>query len=68
MKLFENYRKAKKRLFKLANTNKHGLKTGIINADDKSAEYFKHDIQTAVTYGINKGRFEGIENRINIKR
>ena len=52
---FENYRKAKERLFKLANTNKHGLKTGIINADDKSAEYFKHDIQTAVTYGINKG-------------
>lgn len=52
---FENYRKAKERLFKLANTNKHGLKTGIINADDKSAKYFERDIQTAVTYGINKG-------------
>lgn len=52
---FENYREAKQRLFKLANTNKHGLKTGIINADDKTAHHFKHDIQTTVTYGVKKG-------------
>ena len=55
---FENYREAKQRLFKLANTNKHGLKTGIINADDKTAKHFAHDIQTAVTYGIKKGEFK----------
>lgn len=52
---FENYRIAKQRLFKLANTNKHGLKTGIINADDKTAKFFNHEIQTAITYGIKKG-------------
>lgn len=52
---FDNYRKAKERLFKLANLNKHGLKTGIINADDKTERYFKKDIKTAVTYGINSG-------------
>ncbi len=55
---FENYREAKQRLFKLANTNKHGLKTGIINADDKTAKHFAHDIQTAVTYGVKKGEFK----------
>lgn len=52
---FENYREAKRRLFKLTNTNKHGLRTGVINADDKTANSFKHDIQTAVTYGVKKG-------------
>lgn len=52
---FENYRKAKERLFKLANTNKHGLRTGIINADDKTAPHFAHNIQTVVTYGVKKG-------------
>ncbi len=52
---FENYRKAKERLFKLTNTNKYGLKTGIINADDQSAKYFVRNIQTAVTYGIKRG-------------
>lgn len=52
---FEHYRRAKERLFKLANLNKKGLKTGIINADDATAEYFKHSIQTAVTYGLKNG-------------
>lgn len=52
---FDNYRKAKERLFKLTNTNKRGLRTGIINADDESARYFERDIQTALTYGIKKG-------------
>ncbi len=52
---FENYREAKERLFKLANTNKHGLKTGIINADDKTAKFFERDIQTTITYGMEKG-------------
>lgn len=52
---FENYRKAKERLFKLVNTNNSGLKTGIINADDSVAKYFEHDVQTAVTYGVKKG-------------
>ena len=52
---FENYRTAKERLFKLADSNKHGLRTGAINADDKTAPFFKRDIQTALTYGIKSG-------------
>lgn len=52
---FENYRKAKERLFKLVNLNRKGLKTGIINADDKSAKFFIRDVKTAVTYGIKAG-------------
>lgn len=49
---FENYRDAKRRLFKLANRNKKGLRTGIINADDPSAELFAKDILHPVTYGV----------------
>ncbi len=52
---FENYRKAKQRLFKLCNANKTGLQTGIINADDRTALYFVKDIKNAVTYGVKKG-------------
>lgn len=52
---FERYRDAKRRLFKLANRNKKGLRTGVINAEDPSADLFAQDIAHALTYGINKG-------------
>lgn len=52
---FENYRDAKRKLFKLANKNKHGLRTGIINADDPSARLFASDIANPITYGLEKG-------------
>ncbi len=52
---FENYRDAKRRLFKLANANKNGLQIGIINADDGVADYFAKDIKHPVTYGVKKG-------------
>jgi UDP-N-acetylmuramoyl-L-alanyl-D-glutamate--2,6-diaminopimelate ligase len=52
---FENYRTAKRRLFKLANKNFDGLKTGVINADDPSADYFKSDIANSIMYGVDKG-------------
>ena len=51
---FENYRDAKRRLFKLVNKNKVGLQTGIINADDPSAELFADDIKIPLTYGMDK--------------
>ena len=47
-KTFENYRDAKRKLFKKA-------KYGIINADDKSAKEFAKDVEEYITYGINKG-------------
>jgi UDP-N-acetylmuramoyl-L-alanyl-D-glutamate--2,6-diaminopimelate ligase len=52
---FERYRDAKRRLFKLANRNKHGLRVGVINAEDPSAELFAGDIATPLTYGVEKG-------------
>jgi len=52
---FERYRDAKRQLFKLANRNKKGLQTGVINADDPSAELFAGDIKHPILYGIDKG-------------
>jgi UDP-N-acetylmuramoyl-L-alanyl-D-glutamate--2,6-diaminopimelate ligase len=52
---FERYRDAKRKMFKLANRNMNGLRTGVINADDPSAEYFASDIANVVFYGIKKG-------------
>lgn len=49
---FENYRDAKRKLFKIANRSKKGLRTGIINADDPSAELFAKDVLHPVTYGV----------------
>jgi UDP-N-acetylmuramoyl-L-alanyl-D-glutamate--2,6-diaminopimelate ligase len=52
---FERYREAKRRLFTLTNHNKKGLRTGIINAEDPSAELFMNSIAHPLTYGIKKG-------------
>ncbi len=51
---FENYRDAKRQLFKIANHSK-GKRIGIINAEDPIAELFTADIAPTITYGINKG-------------
>jgi len=50
---FENYREAKRQLFKIA--NKHGLRFGVVNADDPSAKAFKDSVKNATAYGIHKG-------------
>lgn len=47
-KTFENYRDAKRRLFKMA-------KYGAVNEDDKSWAYFAKDVKEYITYGINSG-------------
>lgn len=54
-KTFEKYRDAKRKLFKLANKNKKGLRLGVINAEDPSADFFASDIAESLTYGINSG-------------
>lgn len=55
-KTFENYRDAKRKLFKMA-------KYGVINEDDKSWSYFADDVKEYITYGINGGilRAEKVE-------
>jgi UDP-N-acetylmuramoyl-L-alanyl-D-glutamate--2,6-diaminopimelate ligase len=52
---FERYRDAKRKLFKLANKNKKGLRVGIINAEDPSAKLFASDVAHPITYGIKEG-------------
>ena len=69
-KTFENYRDAKRRLFKKANF-------GIINGDDESAIYFANDVKEYITYGIKKGMLQakkielgtrGVEYEVEIDR
>ncbi len=52
---FENYRDAKRLLFKQTNRNKKGLRIGIINADDGVSPYFAKDIAHPVLYGVKAG-------------
>jgi UDP-N-acetylmuramoyl-L-alanyl-D-glutamate--2,6-diaminopimelate ligase len=57
---FENYRSAKLMMFKMAGKNRKGLRTGIVNAEDPSAEYFIKAVPHAITYGVNKGDLRAI--------
>jgi len=54
---FENYRDAKRLLFKQTSSNKSGFRVGIINADDATAPKFMSDIANPITYGIQKGDY-----------
>ncbi len=51
---FENYRDAKRRLFKAANRNRSGRRVGIINAEDPSAKLFASDVSKPITYGTKE--------------
>lgn len=52
---FERYLEAKRRLFKLANKNKKGLRTGVVNTDDDNSRLFAGDVLQAVGYGTKTG-------------
>ncbi len=52
---FERYVAAKAKLFKQADRNRKGLRTGIINAEDPSADVFVAAIHNPLTYGVKKG-------------
>lgn len=54
-KTMENYINAKVKLFRLTNKNAKGTKTGVINADDKTADRFISAIKNSKTYGIRSG-------------
>jgi len=51
---FENYVEAKRRLFKIA--NKHGLRFGVVNKQDPSADKFVKTVANSTTYGIGEGQ------------
>jgi len=62
---FERYRDAKRRLFKLTNKNKKGLRLGVINAEDPSAGLFSKDIQNPVLYGIKNGNIRAQNTQLS---
>jgi UDP-N-acetylmuramoyl-L-alanyl-D-glutamate--2,6-diaminopimelate ligase len=53
---FTRYRDAKRKMFKMA--NHHGMRTGVINADDKNADFFARDIKNRILYGIDSGELK----------
>ena len=53
---FERYVDAKRLLFKQTNSNKNGLRAGIVNADDPSAGLFASDVATPIMYGVKNGQ------------
>lgn len=64
-KTFERYRDAKRRLFKLADRNRRGLRAGIVNADDPSAKLFAGDVKNPLTYGINGGGVRAVNVKLS---
>ena len=72
---FERYVNAKRKMFKLADRNHNGLRTGVINAEDPSARLFASDIKNPILYGVDKGDIrardvkltpKGVDYRINL--
>ncbi len=64
---FERYVQAKRRMFVLANRNRHGLQMGIVNADDPSAELFARAVKNPVSYGIEKGDMRATDVKLSPK-
>jgi len=60
---FDRYREAKRRLFKIA--NKHGLRFGVVNADDPSAALFTQTVANSTTYGIHDGELRATNIQLN---
>ena len=61
---FESYRDAKRKLFRLANKNKKGLRTGVINAEDPSSRFFELDISHPLTYGLKTGEIRATDIKV----
>jgi UDP-N-acetylmuramoyl-L-alanyl-D-glutamate--2,6-diaminopimelate ligase len=58
---FENYRAAKVKLFKMTAKNRKGLRLGIVNADDPSAEHFASAVPNVTTYGLKNGDLKAMD-------
>ncbi len=61
----EGYTSAKLKLFRLANRNKNGLGTGVVNADDPNASKFTAAIQNSLTYGVEKGYLQAKDIKLS---
>lgn len=61
---FERYVAAKRMLFEQTNRNKKGMRTGIINAEDPSADVFAAAIANASTYGLKTGDIQATKLKL----
>jgi len=59
---FKNYVEAKRRLFKIA--NKNGLRYGVVNQQDPSADLFVSTVANATTYGIGTGELSATKVKL----
>ena len=59
---FKKYVEAKRRLFTIA--NKHGLRFGVVNAQDPSAKLFVDSVANSTTYGIGAGGLSATKVRL----
>lgn len=64
-KTFERYRDAKRKLFKRSNSNRRGLRAGVVNAEDPSASLFAGDVKNPILYGIKKGDVRASKVRLS---
>ena len=51
---FDAYPAAKQQLFVVA--NKHGMRFGVVNADDPNAQYFIDAVPDSISYGVHTGQ------------
>lgn len=65
---FENYKRAKGKLFKALEKSKKKNKFMVVNSDDLNTDYFLNfDVEKKYTYGINNKESEITPNKINLK-
>ncbi len=60
---FDRYVEAKRRLFRIV--NRHGLRFGVANADDKNGKRFADTVENSTTYGIKKGELRAQDIRLS---
>lgn len=61
---FERYVAAKRKLFEQTNRNKKGMRIGIINAEDPSADNFVSAITSSITYGLKSGDIQATKLKL----
>ena len=64
---FENYLRAKLRLFKLAARNKAGRRLGVINADDDNAALFADAVPNVAAYSMDNSTGPGVASPSQLK-
>jgi UDP-N-acetylmuramoyl-L-alanyl-D-glutamate--2,6-diaminopimelate ligase len=61
---FENYAAAKRKLFEQTNRNKKGMRIGVINAEDPSAQDFASAIANPISYGQGQGDLQASDIKL----